>query len=83
MFIEAMADAAVADGMPRKQAYHFAAQTVLGKGRWYLRPGDIRGIEGYGLLSRRNDDRGVAALEKEVRTAVIEHPSRTRKAKNI
>ena len=28
MFIEAMADAAVADGMPRAQAYHFAAQAV-------------------------------------------------------
>ena len=29
MFLEAMADAAVADGMPRAQAYKFAAQSVL------------------------------------------------------
>ena len=31
MFIEAMADAAVADGMPRAQAYEFAAQAVMGE----------------------------------------------------
>ena len=30
MFIEAMADAAVAAGMPRMQAYEFAAQAVYG-----------------------------------------------------
>ena len=30
MMIEAMADAAVADGMPRPQAYKFAAQAVMG-----------------------------------------------------
>ena len=30
MFIEAMADAAVLQGMPRDKAYKFAAQTVLG-----------------------------------------------------
>ena len=35
MFIEAMADAAVLDGMPRKQAYKFAAQAVLGSAKWY------------------------------------------------
>ena len=35
MFIEAMADAAVSQGMPRKQAYKFASQTVLGCGGWY------------------------------------------------
>ena len=28
MFIEAMADAAVVEGMPRPQAYQFAAQAV-------------------------------------------------------
>ena len=39
MFIEAMADAAVADGMPRKQAYEFAAQTVLGSAKMVLETG--------------------------------------------
>lgn len=39
MFIEAMADAAVADGMPRTQAYHFAAQAVLGSAKMVLETG--------------------------------------------
>lgn len=39
MFIEAMADAAVAEGMPRKQAYHFAAQAVLGSAKMVLETG--------------------------------------------
>lgn len=39
MFIEAMADAAVADGMPRKQAYTFAAQSVLGSAKMVLETG--------------------------------------------
>ncbi|MBO4456960.1 MAG: pyrroline-5-carboxylate reductase [Butyrivibrio sp.] len=39
MFIEAMADAAVAGGMPRKQAYEFAAQSVLGSAKMVLETG--------------------------------------------
>lgn len=39
MFIEAMADAAVADGMPRKLAYEFAAQSVLGSAKMVLETG--------------------------------------------
>lgn len=36
MFIEAMADAAVADGMTRAQSYKFAAQAVLGAAKMVL-----------------------------------------------
>ena len=39
MFIEAMADAAVLDGMPRTQAYKFAAQAVLGSAKMVLETG--------------------------------------------
>lgn len=39
MFIEAMADAAVADGMPRAQAYQFAAQAVYGSAKMVLETG--------------------------------------------
>ncbi len=39
MMIEALADAAVADGMPRAQAYRFAAQAVLGSARMVLESG--------------------------------------------
>lgn len=39
MFIESMADAASADGMPRDQAYQFAAQAVLGGAKMILETG--------------------------------------------
>lgn len=39
LFIEAMADEAVAEGMPRKQAYEFAAQSVLGSAKLLLETG--------------------------------------------
>ena len=39
MFIEAMADGAVAAGMPRNQAYAFAAQTVMGSAKLVLETG--------------------------------------------
>lgn len=39
MFIEAMADAAVAAGMPRTQAYEFAAQAVCGSAKLVLESG--------------------------------------------
>ena len=39
MFLEAMADQAVAEGMPRKQAYTFAAQAVLGSAKLMLETG--------------------------------------------
>jgi pyrroline-5-carboxylate reductase len=39
MFIEALADEAVAAGMPRQQAYQFAAQAVLGSAKMVLETG--------------------------------------------
>ncbi len=39
MFLEAMADQAVAAGMPRKQAYTFAAQAVMGSAKLMLETG--------------------------------------------
>ena len=39
MMIEAMADAAVADGMARAQAYRFASQAVLGSAKMVLETG--------------------------------------------
>ncbi len=39
LFIEAMADAAVAAGMPRAQAYEFSAQAVLGSAKLLLETG--------------------------------------------
>ena len=46
LFIEAMADAAVSGGMPRPQAYRFAAQAVLGSAKLALdtgkHPGELK-----------------------------------------
>lgn len=39
LFLEALADGAVKAGMPRQQAYRFAAQTVLGSARLMLESG--------------------------------------------
>ncbi|MDO4345723.1 MAG: pyrroline-5-carboxylate reductase [Eubacteriales bacterium] len=39
LFIEALADAAVAEGMTRKQAYKFAAQAVMGSAKMVLETG--------------------------------------------
>lgn len=44
MMIEAMADAAVAEGMPRNQAYTFAAQAVYGSAKMVLETGIHPGV---------------------------------------
>jgi pyrroline-5-carboxylate reductase len=74
MFIEAMADAAVADGMPRAQAYHFAAQTVLGSAKMVLETGKHPGeLKDMVTSPAGTTIEGVVALEKYgMRSAVIE-----------
>ena len=74
LFLEALADAAVAEGMPRKQAYEFAAQSVLGSAKMLLEtgmhPGELKDMvcsPGGTTLE------AVAVLEREnLRSAVID-----------
>lgn len=81
MFIEAMADAAVAAGMPRKQAYEFAAQAVYGSAKLVLEtgrhPGELKDmvcspagttIQGVRVL----EERGMRGAIIDALTATVE-----------
>ena len=73
MFIEAMADAAVEGGMPRKQAYQFAAQSLLGSAKMVLETGKHPGELKDEVASPGGTTiAGICALEKAgIRDAVI------------
>lgn len=74
MFIEAMADAGVAQGLPRKQAYTFAAQTLLGSAKMVLETGKHPGELKDAVCSPAGTTiEAVNVLEKKgMRSAVIE-----------
>lgn len=74
LFIEAMADAAVAEGMPRAQAYRFAAQAVLGSAKMVLETGKHPGqLKDMVCSPRGTTIEAVGVLEKEgFRSAVME-----------
>ena len=74
LLLEALADAAVAEGMPRKQAYEFAAQSVLGSAKMLLEtgmhPGELKDMV---CSPGGTTIEAVAVLEREnLRSAVIE-----------
>ena len=86
MFIEAMADAAVADGMPRAQAYEFAAQAVLGSAKMVLETGKHPGeLKDMVCSPAGTTIEAVRVLEeKGMRSAVIEAMKAcTRKARGM
>lgn len=74
MFIEAMADAAVEGGMPRKQAYTFAAQAVLGSAQMVLETGKHPGeLKDMVCSPGGTTIQAVHVLEKEgMRAAVMD-----------
>ena len=86
MIIEAMADGAVLEGMPRNQAYKFAAQTVLGSAKMVLETGKHPGeLKDMVCSPAGTTIEGVAELEKAgIRSSIINAvKSATEKSKNF
>ena len=86
LFIEAMADAAVADGMPRAQAYKFASQAILGSAKMVLETGKHPGeLKDMVCSPGGTTIEAVRVLEERgFRSAVIEAMKAcTRKAKGM
>ncbi len=74
MMIEAMADGAVADGMPRDMAYKFAAQAVLGSAKMVLESGKHPGeLKDMVCSPAGTTIEAVRTLEKEgFRSSIME-----------
>lgn len=86
MFIEAMADAAVASGIPRQMAYRLASQAVLGSAKMVLETGKHPGeLKDQVCSPAGTTIEAVAALEKRgFRHAVIDAMDQcTRRAREI
>ena len=83
VFIEALADAAVAEGMPRAQAYTFAEQAVLGTAKYLLETGAHPAVLKDMVSSPAGTTiEAVAALERGGMRAAVIDAARAAAAKN-